>query len=299
MSLLNTTNDGLPNVLNVLCKAVSLEGQIEKSKLAEICSTREEKSEEQIRQSILRWTQLGLFSDDDGKISFSATAEAELGSSKKPEVVSKKMPSIARHLVFRNDNNENFWDAEKSKAADLTRALAWTLAQDIYHFSFRTPQEIEATEIRQVADQSKRMFQNYTRVNGLRFWARFLGFTYASKETMIDPTQAVKDECRRIFKTSKDYTASEFVELLASRIPVLDGGTYRQRVEGILDPQHWQKPSIEQMLSTSLSRALWRLELAGIIELESRADAHSNRVLQRQHGQELQSFTHVVYRGGL
>ena len=299
MSLLNITNDGLPNVLNVLCKAVSLEGQIEKSKLAEICSNREEKSEVRIRQSILRWTQLGLFSDDDGKISFSAIAEAELGSPKKPEVVAKKMPSIARHLVFKSDNNENFWDAEKSKAADLTRALAWTLAQNIYDFPLKNTKEVEATEIRQVADQSKRMLQNDTRINGLRYWASFLGFTWASKETMLDPTQAVREECRTIFKTSKDYAASEFVELLASRIPVLDGGTYRQRVEGTLDPQHWQKPSIEQMLSTSLSRALWRLELAGIIELVSRSDAHSNRVLQRQHGQELQSFTHVVYRGDI
>lgn len=298
MTLLNTTNDGLPNVLTVVCKAVALEGPIETKKLAEICSTREDNSEDQIRKTLLRWTQLGLFSDSDEKVSFSVTAGEKLGRRATPEIVVMKLPSIVRALIFKKENNENFWDSKKSRASDLNRALAWILAQDIYSFPLNQAQESETVEANQINDPKKRILQNYTRFNGLRMWARFLGFTWESKETIVDPTQAIKDECIGLFEKGRDYQAGDFIRSLAARIPVLDGGTYRQNVEEILDPKHWQKPSLEQMLSTSLSRALWRLELAGIIEFDSRADTHSNLVVQRQHGQELNSFTHVVYRGG-
>jgi len=297
MTLLNIANDGLYNVLIVLCKTVSQEGPIDRDKLAEICSIKEKDSEVKIRQTLHRWTQLGLFLDHSDKLTLCSSAAKKLKGCKTPEEVTRTLPSILREIVFKEENNNNFWDREETRASDLNRALAWILAQNIYTFSISTRAESEAVEQKQLSDPGKRILQNDVRFNGLRFWAQFLGFTWRSRVTMVDPTQAVKEECRALFTMGKDYQAGKFIEALATRIPVIDGGTYRQSVEGILDQQHWQKPSNEQMLSTSLSRALWRLELAGIIDLESRADAQSNRVLQRQQGLELRSFTHVLYRG--
>jgi hypothetical protein len=297
MTILNIANDGLFNVLLVICRILAVDGPIQKDKLIDICSNKQEDSVNKVRQTLTRWTQLGMFVEKDGVISLCPLAKEKNRSSKNPDNIKIFLPSIAREIVFKEENNENFWDREKTRTADFSRALSWILAQDIYTFPLENVQNLQAIESRQVKDTEKRPVQNDVRLNGLRYWAHYLGFTSKFKNHLIDPTQALKEEAGLLFKKNVEYSAKEFLEPLAEKLPVIDGGIYRKRVEEVLDPQNWQKPSIPEMLSTSLSRALWRLELAGIIDLVSRADARANRVLQRQNSQILKSFTHVVYRG--
>lgn len=289
MSILNTTNDGLYNVLIVLCGALREEGRIEKNELIQICSAKDVK---QVRQTLTRWTQLGLFDEDNSEIFFSKNTE------KYKNKITENLPIICREIIFSKRNNENFWDSEKSKSADISRALSWLMAQDIWKLDLDSIPKIQKLESNQIIDNEKTMLQNNTRINGVKMWARFLGFTCFLGNTLVDPTVAIGQEAEILFKRDKEYAANKFLEEIAVKLPVLDGGGFRKRVEKVLNTEHWQKPPNPQILSSSLSRALWRLDQAGIIELlPPRSDAEANRVIQGQGGEELKSFTHVVYRG--
>ncbi|MBH31962.1 MAG: hypothetical protein CMG71_08290 [Candidatus Marinimicrobia bacterium] len=297
MSILNTASDGLYNVLIVLCGVLDKEGGTEKDKLINICSNKEDASVLKIRQTLLRWTQLGLFVENNGVVDFGNHPNTNKINLRKKGEIMKYLPVFCRQFIFSEDNNKNFWDSENSKAADINRALSWILAQNIYNFSLHKNVEIQKIESKQLNDNKKRLVQNSTRLNGLKNWAPYLGFTSTVNNMIVDPTRAIIQESEIIFEEGAEYVVNDFLRTLAGKLPVLDGGTYRQRVEEVLDPRHWQKPPSPEMLSTSLSRALWRLELAGIIELETRSDADANRLIQRQGGQQLKSFTHVIYRG--
>lgn len=297
MTILNHPSDGLPNVLIALSRALSLENSIEKDKLIELCSNNQADSINKIKQTLLRWTQLGLFLEEDEKISFCPQLVEKVTGRNKPDSITLHLPVVLRELIFREENNQNFWDQTASKTADLTRALSWVLAQDIYTVPLDTAENVQKIEATQVKDPAKRPIQNETRFNGLRFWAQLLGFTWRSRTIMIDPTEAIREECQVLFGKNREYPVSDFLNSLATKLPVIDGGSYRKKVEEVLDPQYWRKPDKAETLSPSLSRALWRLDLSGVLVLETRADARTNRVLQRQDGQEFLTFTHVIYRG--
>ena len=297
MTILNIANDGYYNVLVTLCGALAVEGDTNKDKLIDICSNKEENARKRVSQTLLRWTQLGLFVENDSKISFCDDAKNIKLNKGNIDKFRDQLKSVIRNILFDQSNNKYFWDSERTKAADFTRALSWVLAQDIYNFSLAKIDKVQTFESLQIKDPEKRPIQNDVRLNGLRVWANYLGFACKFKELMVDPTEAIKQEVLCLFKKNKAYAADDFVSGLAERLPVLDGGEYRLKVERELDPQQWRKPQNPETLSTSLSRALWRLELSGFIELEARADARKNRVIQREDGHQLKSFTHVVYRG--
>ena len=69
------------------------------------------------------------------------------------------------------------------------------------------------------------------------------------------------------------------------------------KVEKQLNPASWQTPARSDLLSTALSRALWRLKNQGVLTLESRSDSGDSRVLQRRGGQDWLRFTHAIYTG--
>ena len=130
-------------------------------------------------------------------------------------------------MLFRADNNQNFWDSEGTRAADFTRALAFVLAQDIYTADFETHASVQALEQRQIRDAGRRMLQNDVRWNGLRFWGDYLGFFWVDHRRWPDPTAAVREELPAVFGSARELPAVEFLRRLAERLPVLDGGRWR------------------------------------------------------------------------
>ena len=135
--------------------------------------------------------------------------------------------------------------------------------------------------------------QNDTRWTGLRFWARYLGFATGEESSFfMDPTIAVRAQLKMVFQVQESLTASEFVDRLSARVPVLDTGNYRIEVEQTLKLETWHPPSVGH-LSTSLSFALRRLQKQGILSLESLADAGSRLALTGHFERTWQDFTHV------
>ena len=288
MTILNTASDGFFNVLIVLHRTLALHGPLDRDRLLRLCAPGS-CDVKRLRETLLRWTQLGLFREsDDGRLTLNQADKDH-----------ERLPAICRRLLFSELNNKNFWDSEGTLAADFTRALAFVLSQDIYAHDFETHAHVQALEQRQVRDESRRILQNDVRWNGLRFWGDYLGFFSVNQRRWPDPTTAVRDELPDTFGDQKEFSANDFMVRLAERLPILDGGHYRLQIEVILDPSEWQRPSRPDLVSTSLSRALWRLsQPGGPLRLITRADAGDSRTLQRASSREWQTFTHVVFAQG-
>lgn len=289
MTILNTASDGFFNVLIVLHRTLADRGSMERERLLGLCAAGPSDDGKRRRETLLRWTQLGLFKEsEDGKVALDK-ADRDPG----------KLPSVCRRLLFSEENNQKFWDSEGTLAADFTRALAFILSQDIYAHEFGSHPEVQALEQKQVRDEARRILQNDVRWNGLRFWGDYLGFFWVDHRRWPDPTAALRDELPAIFGTHRELPATDFAFRVASHLPVLDGGRYRLQVEETLDPSEWRRPTHSDLLSTSLSRAIWRLsQPGGPLRLEKRADAGDTRTLQRAAGREWTSFTHVLLAGG-
>ena len=283
MSLLNLTNDGLPNVLAVLYEAVALaKAPLEREELLELVAPKGVVHEDgkMARQTLNRWAELGLFVDADaGKIALASVPTTEMRDAS--EVLSA-VRTAARRCALADANNPDLWASEGARAADLTRSLAWLLAQDVYRTTF-SPAALEELEMKQIADPEARLMVNQTRRNGLQFWSHFLGFVRQPGGGDIDPTLAVRESISACIEPGEDMPASAFVERLAQVLPVLDGGKWRSAVELRLEPQ--ALPSMaEGQLSTSLSRALIALMMDEQLRFENRADVGRSVVFTGRDG---------------
>ena len=293
MSILNTASDGYFNVLIVLYKAVCSYGPLTKDELIQICSAGPNGDTKRLGETLNRWTQLGLFDSKDEKIAVADNLliPAKRGKSSCPDP--GQLPRLLRDILFREQNNQRFWDREGSLSADLNRGLAFLLAQDIYLIFNANRETIEHLERQQVIDEEKRVLQNDVRWSGLRSWGRYLGFLWVGEGYWVDPTQALTEELSGIFADNSELTAVDFVQRTGTVLPVLDGGNYRCQIEEVLDPAHWNRPARESLLSTSLSRALWRLQASNTLIMEKRSDTGDSRTLQGRSDREWLTFTHV------
>jgi hypothetical protein len=253
----------------------------------------------QLTRTLNRWTELGLFGAHNGQVVIAAPHADTLG--KNAEEAEARLPNVVRALALSGENNARFWEAEAAKSADLSRGLSWLLAQDVYAIDTNAAKTIARLEIEQLADESRCIFQNETRWNGLRAWAPYLGFAREGAQMAVDPTVAVRNALTEVFATSTSLTARQFVENLARALPVLDRGTYRTQVEGVLNPARWRKLPDGQ-LSTALSRALQRLDFEGQIVLGRGADAKDGVALTGAAGRVWREVTDVRHleqvRGG-
>jgi hypothetical protein len=68
MTILNTASDGFFNVLIALHRTVARDGPLERDDLLGRCKPGPDADDQRLRQTLLRWTQLGLFQGQDNKI---------------------------------------------------------------------------------------------------------------------------------------------------------------------------------------------------------------------------------------
>jgi hypothetical protein len=280
MSLLNLTNDGLPNVLVVLYEAVArARSPMTREDLLDAVAPRGAVNDEgkMARQTLNRWRDLGLFLENDNVITLTAPPTSAM----RDELdVLASVRQAARRCALADPNNEDLWASEGSKAADFTRGLSWLLAQDVCRTRFRNLEELES---QQVKDQQARLMRNDTRRNGLRFWAHFLGFVRQPEGDDIDPTVAVREVLSDCLNPGEDMAASDFIDKLAEALPVLDRGSWRKAVEARLEPQ--ALPTLEEgQLSSSLSRALLSLMMSEELQFENRADVGRSIVFTGRDG---------------
>jgi hypothetical protein len=294
MTVLNTPNDGSFNVLMVLFRALKEMGPVREEELRSYCGASLANEPERLRHTLNKWTALGLFRlGEDGKVRLGL--DLEFGGGK--EATTAELASLVRRVIFYESNNDAFWDNERCASADLTRGLAWLLAQDIYDANVSSTVAIQALESGQLTDLERRLVRNSTRLEALRVWGLALGFLWNDDAPVIDPTEAIGDELERIFSGSAELSATQLKNRIAALFPVMDGGMYRVEVEKALNPATWPGLPGEEYLSTSLSRALWRLNDEGRLALEHRSDAGDVRVLGGAKGKAWMTFSHARFVG--
>jgi hypothetical protein len=240
-----------------------------------------------------RWTALGLFDEENGKIKINKRFERSKRES--IDEHSARLSSFCRSLVLEQQNCLPLFGAVVGISADLVRGVSWLMAQNIYGLPV-THTGIQPIESEQVG-AGKAIFTNDTRWNGIRHWMRFLGYaTGEGRSFQIDPTDAVKAELSQIFGTRIEIPALEFLNSLAMVQPILDFGSYRREIEESLDSTSWMKPK-QGHLSMSLSLALKRLTLDNVIRLEGRADAGSSFRLTGKNYRTWGGFETVKFVG--
>lgn len=301
MTILNLQSDGLYPILLTLARTVAKAKSTTRSELIDTCVPQAAFIKEgggtlsaRARATLMRWTYLGLFVEDGDEIRLSL----DLNRGESIDEFSDRISDVCRQLALRQSNSQPLWldggtpsEEETGRTADLCRALAWSLAQDIYSLPTKYG-DIESLVTSQIKP-GRFIFLNDTRWSGFRSWARFLGFATGDESSFfLDPTAAVKVELKEIMKVKETLAASEFVARLGERLPVLDSGAYRKEIENVLKPETWRGPGPGE-ISTALSFALKRLQRQGTVRLDALADAGSRMTLVGHGGRAWDSFTHV------
>lgn len=277
MSLLNITNDGLPNILAVLhatvlraSKPMSEEDLLNAVSPAIIV----EDDGQMARNTLKRWTDLGLFVRESGLISVKEKLPRRRATAIEAIEILPFTRRTTCRLALAEENNPDLWASQSALAADLTRSLAWMLAQDVYRASF---DKFETQESKQILDPERQLMRNSTRRTGLQYWAPFLGFS-RNRFAAVDPTVAVRDALAEVLGPGEGLPAPQFVERLGTVLPVLDGGRWQTEVLKYVDPSALP-PRQPGQLSSALSRALLTLWDSGDLLLQQKADLGSSVTL--------------------
>lgn len=297
MSILNRPSDGLVSVLVALVRSSVMLGTMPKSKLLDVCSPKSlgDGKQDMATKTLNRWVDLGLFlvsEKDEVKV-----ADEHRNRLRKVNASQDSIADVAREIVLSPTNNKNFWGDEENRSADFTRAASWMLAQDVHRFVPSSYSQVEPKALEQAKSPEVILFQNDTRWSGFVSWATFLGFGRsdsgkASGGFITDPTPAIVGVIEKLIPKKKDVAITDFLDGLADSLPVLDGGGYRLEVEGKLRPEKWKAP-VATDASSSLSRALLRLQSQGLIQLDKRSDSDAQVRLIGRGPRVVQSVTHV------
>ena len=305
MTIINYTSDGLHPELISLFRTVAYTKQISVTDLIDVCfppidkSSDEEKKKKvkeitgRLRGALSRWTDLGLFVENNGVVTLQERFYANRRES--IDALTERLPEFCRNLILQEEHCTPIW-GDGGLTSDFVLGVSWILAQDIYQFP-STWSEVGPIQDKQVKGQN-RLSQNDVRWNGLRYWSRYLGFaTGDSTSFQIDPTIAIKSELHSVFGKNRELPAKDFLLTLCNRLPVLDFGNYRTEVELNLNEGYWRKPP-EGHLSMSLSLALRRLDLDKSIRLIGKADAGNSYRLTGYNYKTWLGFENVEWLGG-
>jgi hypothetical protein len=273
VSILNQASDGLFNVLIVLVRALVRFGPKEREDLILACGGAAETVDtSMLYRTLNRWTELGLFGEFNGAVIITEPYRSALG--KNADDAEALLPKVLRTIALLPANNMRFWESEEAKSADFSRGAAWMLAQDVYTLDVNTDRLAEL-EGRQLIDSGvQKIAQNNTRWSGLKAWMLYLGFARDGMQWVVDPTAALREALTDIFGSNRELSGPAFVERAASMLPVLDGGAYRMHVEVALKESAF--PRLRPgLVSTSLSRAIQRLDREGFVTLSNRSDTEA------------------------
>jgi hypothetical protein len=279
MAILNV--DCQLNVVLLICDVLSEVGPTPKDQLVKLCMSGVEKDPNNrtigsINQLNDKGEGAGLFHEDTSNnqtISFSDNYKEIINWSQLDRL--KNLPKFLRRIIFANNLKDDFMTSNEG-TNDINRAFAWLLAQNVYTMSLdnRPMFELERNQLQKKKERV--LDDNSSRTPNMREWGAFLGFIdqSSSDKGMVDPTGAIKDVLSDIFGKKNELKAKNFINYLNEALPVLDGGKFRIAVENCLNSNVWSKPE-DGVLSTSLSRSLWRLHNNPTVPffLDDRSDA--------------------------
>lgn len=280
MSILNLASDGLPNILVVLYDVLARSTRpVSQDELVEMVAPDRVVANDKVRQTLARWIELGLFVKSKEGIELLERPQKRLRND--ADLIAK-VRAASRDRALHPENNMDLWATESARAADFTRAMAWTLAQDVYRPLSSTWESLQHS---QMVDGTGSVITNTSRFSGLKAWGQFLGFLrpVLASEIEVDPTVAIRDVLPSLLKAGEGMPVANFIDGLAMKMPILDRGTWRLEVLSCMKPD--ALPSMaEGQLSSSLSRALLNMMRKEEFFLENRSDTRSGVVFTGRDG---------------
>ncbi|MDV5100035.1 protein DpdG [Pseudomonas sp. LSJ-87] len=112
----------------------------------------------------------------------------------------------------------------------------------------------------------------------------FLGFLEPfDAGYIVDPTRAIEPFLESLFAVENKLPLKVFIERLAKKIPLLDGGHFRCLLEPLMQELGWH-PREDHHVSPALSHALVRLESSFRLRFEKASDDASSMELQLPGG---------------
>jgi hypothetical protein len=299
MGTLNHTSDGLYNMVAVLYRAVTRLDPMSAEALVALCTAGIEtgkSGQPRIRDALARWHAFGLFeTTPEGLVRLAPGCEPE-ATADDDQALTQALRRAVLRIAFKPKNvGSDLWSTEGS--ADLARGLAWWMAQDTWAVDTSIA-ALLLLESNQLTRLELRIVNNDVRMARLREWALFLGFAWSHARGLeLDPTQAIDCVLDDILPEAGDEVAAvDFLLALARALPVLDQGQWRVEVEAQLRTDVWHATP-PGWVSSTLARALRRLDYSGKLRLVSRADAGTAVRIPGRGGtseRPWSEFTHVA-----
>ncbi len=253
--------------------------------------------------------ELGIIDEIDGdRVRLSPELPAV---SLNPKATERHFRCLVRDRVLDLRANADLWlepnDPRPIGPRDLTRALAWVLAQDVFQplcsWKDSSDHSVARLQQRQLGNEQRGwVFSNDTRWMTFSRWAVYLGFAWrlgvpkagqlpAQVLLVPDPTEAVRDILPRLVPSiGAKVPLPEFLARLAKELPVLDGGPHRDAVLDRVDRAYITLPR-DGELSAVLSHALLRLQDEEFLTLLNESDT-DKRLFQIESG-EPRPFSHI------
>jgi hypothetical protein len=272
LTVLNRPSEGLPSVLLVLWRTVrASKNRIKKDRLIAHCAPPSGVADQQVKQTLTTWTELGVFREAVDEILLTDSFTS-LDYTKDPT-----------YLEFRRATRHVAMTSTHAKAQDFQCAAATLLASDIFGPHFSGHNEIQEWEGTHLEGANTKLFTNDTRWVGFVSWIQFLELAWPVGSTlMLDPTDAVKQELHNILRPKQKMPFRQFMKELAERVPYLDNGriqkqhlkSLRSKVFTIADPA-------KNEVSPAVSLAIIRLEQSGDITRTRESDTDGMHLLTK------------------
>ena len=264
MSLLNNASDGDYSIIrNIIKTIMELDNSVIIDTLFAVCganvsiTTAKKVGKKNIHDTLNTWQKLGLIGFNGTDVFLPEDHRNKIINRKKFD--EQKFKLLLTDILYLPANNKDFWSNEGGGSDDFTRGTTYLFARDVFNTKF----ENNEGEVN--------IIKNGNRRSALIRWMYALGMMNSGN--VADPTLLIKSYIRNV-KVPGDYSLIEFVQELAERYPVLDGGAYRKTLESKIVGSSYNLMDANQ-LSISMSLALKRLRNQGLIQLILKADSAS------------------------
>ncbi|MGL6426163.1 protein DpdG [Aeromonas hydrophila] len=295
MSIINNAHGGSQYAVLVAFYQVlkgSSKNTLQRDKLMALCAPTtlqtgdSENARGKAEQELKAWLDLGLLTEEKVDDKTQIRLNVDYFST-------QNMPlrQAARRCLLAAENNRDL-SSRNERAVDLTLLATLLLALDVYNNANISTRNLEVLVNEFLPDFRLNKTNEVPIVSGYLSWLGYAQQITRDSYT-IDPTNAIREELPFLMHPDEQLSIREALHRLNHALPVLDGGSYRQQIEKRISQYGWQ-PLNANRLSTSLSRALLRLQLSGIINMKAESDASGAMQLTGRNGSLLRTVTHLT-----
>lgn len=288
MSIINSANPG--SQINLLCMIYRVihrsNGKFSAEEISELCRPAhlptKEDHKKRFAENLRFWgQQTHQLWDVDEK---SRLVLLNGAASATPEDI-----AAATSDALHKEIHDDLFKTKNHDTTPLFRCLGTILVADAY--TFDSGVTLTNAELDQLFTQLGVKYPpNDSEKKYVLAYGHFLGYLEpaGSDGYVVDVTRAVRREIREVMGKDKTLSSSIFLDKLAAKLPLLDGGNYQEQVRAkARNRAHIDRE--ERAFSRALSLALDRLRLSGLIMLEHQADDPNAYVLQTADRRELVS----------